>query len=176
MEPVPYFTRNVTDDDYDEADDDDDDSLEVKILAAVEALEQAQAEGASPAKMLKLEEALRVLREQLQAPLREEDPLRRTTAPTGRAGDPNNDGLIVDPTAKGKKAALPVGQAAAPAATKAAWDRHLADLDQRLAKRALAAIRAGAAPLPTIEAAHAQNTCCSGKYLCADCRRKKAAA
>jgi hypothetical protein len=168
--PVSDYSRNVDEGDYDEADDPDDDALEAKILAAVTALEEAQSNGASPAVMKKLEEALKVLREQLQAPLREKDPSRRTTAPTGRAGDPNNDGLVVDPTAKGKKA--PAGQAAAPAVkTQTGWDKFLADFDAKQAKKALAAIRtAGAA-----SATHAQNTCCSGKYLCASCRRKQAA-
>jgi hypothetical protein len=71
MEPVPYFTRN----DYDgndttgrTFDDEVDDELEAKILAAVEALETAQSDGASWAEVLRLEAALKVLRDQLPNP------------------------------------------------------------------------------------------------------------
>jgi hypothetical protein len=80
-------------------------------------------------------------------------------------------GVTEDPTPKKKKPTK--------AETKAGWDKHLADLDKWLAKRALAAIypkpEKGASS-PTV-AAHARNkVCCEGRYLCHTCKAKAAGA
>jgi hypothetical protein len=56
---------------------------------------------------------------------------------------------------------------------KAGWDKHLADLDAWLAKRALDRVRRDAAtPAPST---HSAPICCSGRYLCAACETKRKA-
>lgn len=61
---------------------------------------------------------------------------------------------------------------------KMTWDEYLADLDERLAKRALEKVLRGEIPARPAAgpAGHGANTCCTGNYLCAKCKAKAAAA
>jgi hypothetical protein len=167
-EVVDYSVDNVDEGDY--ADDLSDDELEAAIKKAVDDLEQAQSNGATPTEMEKLSEALRVLRAQLPNP----------SAPVFPAAPRKSQ---IGPDSPGSK---PASQEAAPAVkkkkptkaeTKAGWDSHLAELDRRLAKRALASVYPTAKPA-TSPATHARNAsvCCEGQYKCSRCKAKAAAA
>jgi hypothetical protein len=176
---VVDYSRNVDEGDYD--DDQSDALLEAQIRAAVTALEEAQSNGASPAKMKKLADALKALRDQLPNP---SAPPAATTAPVPRRSSVPEDragaetGAIEAPFPGAKKlrdsgpAWKASRSAAAPAVKKTGWVQFLSDLDDRLAQRALAAFRPGGAFAP---AAHAKNVCCEGAYKCARCRAKAAA-
>jgi hypothetical protein len=112
MEPVSY-----ADNDYDgndttgrTFDDESDHELEAKILAAVTAIETAQSNGASWAEILKLEQSLKVLRDQLP---NSSAPPKDTTAP------PRREHI--------ERPAPPQGRAG-----QAGWNTFLAALDVRL--------------------------------------------
>jgi len=151
--------------------------LEAAIVKAVDALEQAQSNGATPTEMLRLEAALKILRDQLENP--SAPPAQTTAAPPRKKH-------ITQPTpdqGPASQAAAPA--AAAPAApkkkptkaeTKAGWDQHLSDLDEQLKARALVAVYPPRPETTAKPSRHAQNVCCVGKYLCPECQRKKAAA
>lgn len=60
------------------------------------------------------------------------------------------------------------------------WDAFLADLDERLAKRALDALIGGGTyptttTAPPSVAAARHNNCCTGRYLCTKCQAEAAA-
>jgi hypothetical protein len=155
MEPVSYADNDYDDDD-DEADDADDDALEAKISAAVSALEKAQSDGKPQSEVLRLAEVVRVLREQLQTPLRETDPPRKAHIDQNPGGEADT-GAIEAPFPGAKK--LP------DSGTKVKWGKFFAGLDARLSAKRKA-----------LQATHSADVCCSGQYLCAKCQAKKAAA
>ncbi len=132
--------------------------LATKILAAVRSLEQALSNGTTPIEMLRLEEELRALTALLPNP--SAPPADTTAAPPRRSAVPQD--------APGTK---PAGQVAATVPVVKTWKNHLADLDRRLAARALAALP----PVSTAAVTHDRNICCSGKYLCPSCKAKAAA-
>jgi hypothetical protein len=177
MEPVPYFSRN---------DDAASDELKAKVKAAVDALEKAISAEAPQEEIAKLQENLRVLREQLQHP---EQALRSDPPRKERIGEqPTGSKNTLAEFAAAVKAAVeppkPTVEPPKPAKKKesglAKWIREVWEPMQ--AKRMLEKLRGSGATVPVETAApsapstHSAGSCCSGKYLCASCAAKNAAA
>lgn len=155
MEPVSYADNDY--DDNDEADDaDDDDALQAKILAAVSAMEKAQSDGKPQSEVLRLAEVVRVLREQLKTPLRETDPPRKSRIDQNPGGEKDTTAIV---------APFPGAKKLPDSGPKAKWGSFFAGLDARLSAKRKA-----------LRATHSADVCCTGKYLCAKCQAKKAAA
>jgi hypothetical protein len=193
-EVVDYSVDNDYDDN-DEADDADDDALQAKISALVAEMEQAVSDGRPEAEVQKLADAIKVLREQLQTPLREQDPPRKShirqnpggekdttaiTAPFPGAKPLRDSGQSLREFAAAVAAAVgdppPKKKKPTEAERKAEWKKYLDDLDKRLAAKALAAVYQPLADKPA-KATHARNVtvCCEGAYKCDECRRKAVA-
>lgn len=126
---------NVDEGDY--ADDLSDDELEAAIKKAVDDLKKAQSAGRPWSEILRLEAALKVLRDQLPNP--SAPPAVTTTAPPRvkkieRPGPTQSTGQSAAP------ATPPAPAVPKKLSRKEGWKKHLADLDERLKKRALAAV------------------------------------
>jgi hypothetical protein len=168
---VPYFVRQSA----------VSDELKAKVKAAVDALEKAISAEAPEAEIEKLEENLRVLREQLQHP---EQALRSDPPRKDRIGErpTGSKNTLAEFAAKIKAAVEPPKPATPPKKESglARWIREVWEPQQ--AKRMLEKLRDGGATVPVETAApsapstHSAGSCCSGKYLCASCAAKKAAA
>jgi hypothetical protein len=136
----------------------------------------------------KADTQIRILQRELRVSLDAEEAARRTAErakerPRQRVGGDSPFARhsvvqsLVDATTAllEASASLPAPRAVrkTKAEVKAGWDKHLAELDAWLAKRALATVRGDAAtPAPST---HSAPICCSGRYLCPACEAKKKA-
>jgi hypothetical protein len=152
MEPVPYFTRqSAVSDELKE--------LRKKVAEAVKALGEARAAGASATQIMRMEESVRSLKEEL------------AQAEFGKAGGGSTDQAPRTDPPRAER----IGKAPTAGKNAASWDKHLRDLDAKLLANVL---RPTATVQNTITTRCANSPRCTpgaGRYQCPRCRAAAAA-
>jgi len=168
-EPVAYFAAPLSEEVK---------QLRAKVAEAVKSLGELRASGASATSIMRAEETLRSLKEELASlefgkPTGTRDQAPRLDPPRAIPPLKSTVGKNTQSLAE-MVASVTAGVAALPTRvakkTTVAWDNYLRDFDSKQAKRALDQLLRG--ETTAVTAAHGENICCSGQYLCPKCRAK----